>query len=194
MCSSDLSQFQYEYVIATRTGTPLRRVTQRDPQFAVESLTPGGYRVTVRAIDRDLVYSAPLTIRLRVHAAPFPRTTVLLASLLAIALAAAIWAFRQQRRLAQANQELAETNAELHETRLRLANETEAERSRIARDLHDQTLADLRNLLVLTDQLPVDAGADEASPNPALLRREIESISSEIRHICEDLKIGRAHV
>jgi signal transduction histidine kinase len=37
---------------------------------------------------------------------------------------------------------------------LRLANETEAERSRIARDLHDQTLGDLRHLLVLTDQLP----------------------------------------
>jgi signal transduction histidine kinase len=127
---------------------------------------------------------------LRVHQAPFPRTTVLLGSLLAVAVAAAALAFRQQRRLARTNIELEKTNAELHETRLRLANETEAERSRIARDLHDQTLADLRHLLVLTDQMPAAAtpvNSDEGTPSPALLRREIESISAEIRHICEDL-------
>ncbi|MDX2034142.1 MAG: two-component regulator propeller domain-containing protein [Blastocatellia bacterium] len=181
------SQFQYEYVVTTNRGKPVGQVTKADPQFAAESLEPGAYRVTVRAISRDLVYSEPLTLRLRVHAAPFPRTTVLLASLLAVAIGAAVWAFRQQRRLARANQELETTNAELHETRLRLANETEAERSRIARDLHDQTLADLRNLLVMTDQLPAEPAGDEAAPSPALLRREIESISSEIRHICEDL-------
>ena len=181
------SQFQYEYVVATNRGKPVGQVTKADPQFAAESLEPGAYRITVRAISRDLVYSEPLTLRLRVHAAPFPRTTILLASLLAIAIGAAVWAFRQQRRLARANQELETTNAELHETRLRLANETEAERSRIARDLHDQTLADLRNLLVMTDQLPAEPAGDEAAPSPALLRREIESISSEIRHICEDL-------
>lgn len=181
------SQFQYEYVVTTNRGKPVGQVTKADPQFAAESLEPGAYRITVRAISRDLIYSEPLTLRLRVHGAPFPRTTVLLASLLAIAVGAAVWAFRQQRRLARANQALETTNAELHETRLRLANETEAERSRIARDLHDQTLADLRNLLVMTDQLPAESGGDEAAPSPALLRREIESISSEIRHICEDL-------
>ncbi len=81
---------------------------------------------------------------------------------------------------------LADTNAELRETRLRLASETEAERSRIARDLHDQTLADLRHLLVLTDQLPV-SGEDVNAPTPGELRREIESVSKEIRRICEDL-------
>ncbi|MFN0086791.1 MAG: two-component regulator propeller domain-containing protein [Blastocatellia bacterium] len=181
------SQFQYEYDLTTNRGATIGRVTKPDPQFAAEALAPGGYRINVRAISRDLVYSEPLTLRLRVHAAPFPRTTVLLASLLAIAIGAAVWAFRQQRRLARANQELETTNTELHETRLRLANETEAERSRIARDLHDQTLADLRNLLVMTDQLPAEAGGEESAPSPALMRREIESISSEIRHICEDL-------
>ena len=75
--------------------------------------------------------------------------------------------------------------------RIRLANETEAERARIARDLHDQTLGDLRHLLVLTDQLPkAESGGLEGHatvPTPAVLRREIESISNEIRHICEDL-------
>src|SRR5262249_1100089 len=72
--------------------------------------------------------------------------------------------------------------------RIRLAKETESERSRIARDLHDQTLADLRHLLVLTDQLntPVADGVTPAL-TPTTLRREIEAISSEIRHICEDL-------
>ncbi|MGH9847211.1 MAG: sensor histidine kinase, partial [Blastocatellia bacterium] len=139
--------------------------------------------------------SEPITVRLRVRGAPFPWTTLLLASLLAVAVVAAAWAFRQQRRLARTNVELEQTNTELHETRLRLANETEAERSRIARDLHDQTLADLRHLLVLTDQLPASSAgtgtSDDAAPSPApssaTLRREIESISSEIRHICEDL-------
>src|SRR6185295_18260096 len=111
---------------------------------------------------------------------------LLLALLLAIAVAAAVWAFRQQLRLAKTNRTLAETNVELHETRWRLANETEAERSRIARDLHDQTLADLRHLLVLTDQLPASnpasnsagrpsGGDDSQTPSPAIIRREIES-------------------
>src|SRR5262247_2664615 len=63
-------------------------------------------------------------------------------------------------------------------------------RSRIARDLHDQTLADLRHLLVMTDQMPganSSSTSDDSTPSPAALRREIEAISSEIRHICEDL-------
>jgi two-component system sensor histidine kinase UhpB len=89
-------------------------------------------------------------------------------------------------RLGKTNRTLEETNAELHETRLRLANETEAERSRIARDLHDQTLADLRHLLVMTDQLPAN-DENSTSPSPFTIRREIESVSKEIRRICEDL-------
>ena len=114
-----------------------------------------------------------------------------MATLLAVAVAAAALAFRQQFRLASANRALEKTNIELTETRLRLANETEAERSRIARDLHDQTLADLRHLLVMTDQLPgansSSTTPDDSTPSPSALRREIEAISSEIRHICEDL-------
>lgn len=179
------SQFQYEFILKNRNGEELKRSQTHDPQFAVEGLKSGGYVIVARAISRDLTYSAPLTVRLRIQRAPFPWSTILLTSLLGVAVTAAIWAFRQQRRLARANRALEETNTELHETRLRLANETEAERSRIARDLHDQTLADLRHLLVLTDQLP--SKDEDNSPSPALLRREIESVSNEIRHICEDL-------
>src|SRR5262249_20048623 len=147
------------------------------------------------------IYSAPLNVRLRIPSAPFPRSSVLLASLLAVAVAAAALAFRQQRRFAAANRALEKTNLDLTETRLRLASATEAERRCLARDLHDQTLAALRPLLVMTDQLPSNpssnstsglssgatSGSDAATPSPAALRREIEAISSEIRHICEDL-------
>jgi ligand-binding sensor domain-containing protein/signal transduction histidine kinase len=177
-------QFQYEFTLRDRLGKPVRTLLTADSQFAVERLERGPYAIWVRAISRDLVYSEPLKVRFRIPNAPFPRTQVILAALLIVALAAAGYAFIQNRRIARANRQLEETNAELQETRLRLANETETERSRIARDLHDQTLADLRHLLVLTDQLE-KGGA--ALPTPATLRREIESISSEIRHICEDL-------
>lgn len=184
------SQFQYEFTLQNRRGQELKRLQTHDPQFAVGDLQSGAYVIVARSISRDLVYSAPLTIRLRIQNAPFPWGTLLLASLLAVAVAAAIWAFRQQLRLSKTNRTLAETNVELHETRLRLANETETERSRIARDLHDQTLADLRHLLVLTDQLPPSTSAtsdDSTTPSPSVIRREIEAVSKEIRRICEDL-------
>ncbi|HKX33203.1 MAG TPA: two-component regulator propeller domain-containing protein [Blastocatellia bacterium] len=181
------SQFQYEFTLQTESGQTLKPpVRTPAPQFAVEELESGGYLILVRAISRDLVYSAPLTVKLRISSAPFPWSILLLTSLLGLAVGAAVWAYRQQRRLARTNRTLEETNSELHETRLRLASETEAERSRVARDLHDQTLADLRHLLVLTDQMPAPP-IDEAGPSPARLRREIEAISNEIRHICEDL-------
>ena len=179
------SQFQYEFLLQTRTGEQLKKVQTRDPQFAPGDLQSGGYVVEARSVSRDLVYSAPLKVRLRIQSAPFPWGTLFLAGLATAAVAAAIWAFRQQLRLSKTNRVLAVTNTELHETRLRLASETETERSRIARDLHDQTLADLRHLLVLTDQLP---GKDvSASPSPNEIRRKIESVSKEIRRICEDL-------
>jgi signal transduction histidine kinase/ligand-binding sensor domain-containing protein len=184
------SQFQYEFTFERRDGGETRTIKTADPQFAADNLRTGPYRLSARAISRDLVYSEPLLIRLRVRTPPFPWPTVLLAGLLALAVAVAVVVFRQRQQLALTNASLEQTNAELREMRIRLANETETERARIARDLHDQTLGDLRHLLVLTDQLPQpasDSGALSQQPAPQTLRREIESISNEIRRICEDL-------
>jgi ligand-binding sensor domain-containing protein/signal transduction histidine kinase len=184
------SQFQYEFTFERRDGGESRTIKTAEPQFAADNLRTGPYVLYARAISRDLVYSEPLVVRLRVRNPPFPWPTVLLAALLALAVAVAVWVFRQRQQLALTNASLEKTNAELREMRIRLANETETERARIARDLHDQTLGDLRHLLVLTDQLPQpagDSGALTQQPTPQILRREIESISNEIRHICEDL-------
>jgi signal transduction histidine kinase len=80
---------------------------------------------------------------------------------------------------------LVEANRDLADARLNLANEAERERRRIARDLHDQTLADLRHLALLTDQ--IKPNGDSSSKQTTAIRGEIESISQEVRRICEDL-------
>jgi signal transduction histidine kinase len=136
-----------------------------------------------------------LSFELAIAKAPFPWTSTALAILLALALLALIWAILERRRIARTSAALVNANRELADARLNLANEAERERRRIARDLHDQTLADLRHLQLLTDQLPAcDAGGDAqrgeqriAQVGPAALRTEIESISQEVRRICEDL-------
>jgi two-component system sensor histidine kinase UhpB len=116
--------------------------------------------------------------------------------LLAFALVALVWAFLQHRRIVRSREELREANHQLAAARLQLASEAEAERRRIARDLHDQTLADLRRLLLLTDEMqqqPATTAAGAlgstvtAVADAPRLRAEIESISHEVRRICEDL-------
>ncbi|MBL8152091.1 MAG: hypothetical protein JNN15_19390, partial [Blastocatellia bacterium] len=145
-------------------------------------LSSGIYRVEARAFANNLVLSEPLLIQFRVAKAPFPWTTLLLSTLLSLALSALWWGYRQNSKLSTINIELADTNRQLAETRLQLANETENERRRISRDLHDQTLADLRRLILMSDQLSSGIGID-----PKSFRQEIESVSTEIRKICEDL-------
>ena len=119
----------------------------------------------------DLLASEPLIIRFSVDREPFPWTATALGVLLVIAVVALIWAAIERNTIANRNRELAAA-------RFDLANEAERERKRIARDLHDQTLADLRNLMLKTDKLPTDNSG---------FRAEIESVSTEIRRICEDL-------
>jgi ligand-binding sensor domain-containing protein/two-component sensor histidine kinase len=182
-------QFQYAFLLMDTSGRVIKQKFSHDSQFPMESLEAGNYKVTASVFSKDLVASAPLTFEFRVTGAPFPWTTAALSVLLALALVALWWGYHQNKRLARTGATLADTIHQLANARMQLANETEAERRRIARDLHDQTLADLRHLLMLTDQLPSNGNEARSAPpaTPAVFRSEIEAISNEIRRICEDL-------
>lgn len=175
-------QFQYRFSVLDHDGRVIREKLSHDPQLLVENLRPGSYEVEARAYTRDLVASEPIRFEFNVARAPFPWTSTALSGLLLIALVAMWWGYRQNERLAG-------TNVALAEAQMQLANETETERRRIARDLHDQTLADLRRLMLLTDQLPPGSMSENSNGHvePSKLRAEIESVSTEIRRICEDL-------
>jgi len=188
-------QFQYAFALYDSAGKIIRQKLSHDSQFPMEQLGPGKYKVVARAFTKDLTPANPLSFEFTVARAPFPWTSTALGVLLLLALIALAWGYVQNRRIHRTSAELAVTNRELADARLQLANETEAERRRIARDLHDQTLADLRHLALAVDQIsiqgdgrqrpPLNAPADGATP--AALRSEIESISQEVRRICEDL-------
>jgi len=183
-------QFQYAFALSDSSGKVIREKLSHDSQFAMEKLKPGAYKVSARAFTKDLTEAMPLSFEFTVARAPFPLTSTALGVLLLFALIALGWGYFQNRRIHRTSAALALANRELADARLQLANETETERRRIARDLHDQTLADLRNLALLVDQLPV--GGQSVRPNrapsaPGVLRSEIESISQEVRRICEDL-------
>ena len=201
-------QFFYAFTVRDERGQVIKQKLSRDSQFQVESLAAGAYHVTARAYTIDLVPSDTLALNFEVARAPFPRTIVALSVLLAIAGVALVWALLQHRRVVRSREELQEANHQLAAARLQLASEAEAERRRIARDLHDQTLADLRRLLLLTDEMQQagpttgslvtstggtagTAGAAGATGTSVAdaprLRAEIESISQEVRRICEDL-------
>lgn len=164
-------EFQYTFVLTNAKGEIIDSRLSKDAQYAPKELSPGEYDIESKAFDRDLNSSEPLLIRFSVAKAPFPWTATALGVLLAMALVGLVWAVVERRRIVIRNRELAAA-------RLDLANEAERERRRIARDLHDQTLADLRNLMMMNDKL---------SPTNAEFRDEIESISTEVRRICEDL-------
>lgn len=186
-------QFQYAFVVTDSNGVTIKQRLSRESEFAIEGLRSGRYRVTARAFTRDLVTSYPIAFDLNIARAPFPWTSTALAILLALTLLALLWALLERSRIVRTSAALVQANNELADARLDLANEAERERRRIARDLHDQTLADLRHLMLLTDQLPANgeevkvSGGLRKSGNAALLRGEIESISQEVRRICEDL-------
>jgi signal transduction histidine kinase/ligand-binding sensor domain-containing protein len=174
-------QFQYSFSVRDRDGRVVREKLSRDSQLLLDNLRPGHYRVEARAYTRDLVASDPMRFEFTVARAPFPWTSTALSILLMLAIVAMWWAHRQNKRLAR-------TNTALAETRMQLANETETERRRIARDLHDQTLSDLRRLMLLTDQLPPGSRtSSNGHVEPSKIRAEIECVSTEIRRICEDL-------
>jgi len=176
-------QFQYAFTLIDSKGKSIKQKLSRESQFTMEGLKPGTYTVTARAFTKDLTSSEPLSFQFTVAKAPFPWTSTALAILLALALLALLWAILERRRIVATSAALVGANRELADARLNLANEAERERRRIARDLHDQTLADLRHLALLTDQIKTNG---ESNPSTAL-RSEIEVISQEVRRICEDL-------
>ena len=178
-------QFQYAFALDDDSGKQVRQKLSRESQFTMEGLKPGKYTVTARAFTKDLAASEPLKFSFTVAKAPFPWTSTALAILLALALLALLWAILERRRIVATSAALVEANRDLADARLNLANEAERERRRIARDLHDQTLADLRHLALLTDQ--IKPNGDSSSKQTTALRGEIESISQEVRRICEDL-------
>jgi signal transduction histidine kinase/ligand-binding sensor domain-containing protein len=191
-------QFQYAFVLEDAKGNVVKQALSHESQFQIESLRAGLYRVTARAYTLDLLPSDPLRFEFEVARAPFPWTILSLSVLLALALVALLWGYFQHRRIVRGGEELREANRQLAAARLQLANEAESERRRIARDLHDQTLADLRRLVLLTDEMQQAAPAGvtttatnpvnvSAPADPSVLRAEIEAVSQEIRRICEDL-------
>jgi signal transduction histidine kinase len=180
-------QFQYAFTLVDANGQQISQKLSRESQFTMEGLKPGTYTATARAFTKDLTASAPLSFSFTVAKAPFPWTSTALAILLALALLALLWAILERRRIVATSAALVDANRELADARLNLANEAERERRRISRDLHDQTLADLRHLALLTDQIKGN-GESAANQNPThALRKEIEVISQEVRRICEDL-------
>lgn len=164
-------EFQYAFVLKNGKGEEVTRQLSNDPEYAPADLKPGDYTIEAIAFNRDLLASDPLTISFSIGKAPFPWVATALGALLVIALIGLIWAIVEHRRIVIRNRELAVA-------RLDLANEAERERRRIARDLHDQTLADLRKLMITSDKL---------LPGNGEFRNEIEAVSTEIRRICEDL-------
>lgn len=164
-------QFQYGFLLKNQNGEIIDKKLSSESQFSPTNLPPGNYQIEARAFNKDLLASESLIIEFSVARAPFPWTATALGVLLVIALVGLIWAMIERFRISRRNREL-------RAARFDLANEAERERKRIARDLHDQTLADLRGLMLMSDGLPADTKD---------FRREIESVSIEIRRICEDL-------
>ncbi|MCP9493650.1 MAG: hypothetical protein MSG64_04250 [Pyrinomonadaceae bacterium MAG19_C2-C3] len=174
-------KYQYGFTLQDENGRNVKRQFTSSPNFTAIDLAPGNYRIAAHTFTVDLTEADALAFNFTIEPPPFPATTLALSTLLALALGTLVWGAIQNRRLRLAGGELSRVNRELTGARLALANEAESERRRIARDLHDQTLADLRRLSLHFDETKAH------TPEAFTVRDRIEAVSVEVRRICEDL-------
>ncbi|HEX2749343.1 MAG TPA: two-component regulator propeller domain-containing protein [Verrucomicrobiales bacterium] len=135
------------------------------------TLAPGHYEFLVRACNHDGTWSlSPASVSITVHPYWWQRTDVRVAGgfLAAGALSLAVWLIARARH-------------RRHLAREELRRVRETERSRIARDLHDDLGASLTEISMLATSVPA------AAQGPDALRGRLSAISGRARSLVEAL-------
>jgi len=84
--------------------------------------------------------------------------------------------------------EVEQARDELTEARRRLAESREAERQRLARELHDRPVQDLYGLLFRLEEVVEDPAGEESLAQLAMAREELLQVIDELRNICQELR------
>ena len=103
----------------------------RETQVRYKDLSVGDYIFQVKAVDRDLNYSKPATVKIRVH---LPYERLGLWSILGLATLALLW---QAGRIVQRDRRLQEANQKLQEANQQIQEDTRRKSDFLARMSHD---------------------------------------------------------